>query len=236
VQGYPDGTFKPTQQVNLVENLKMLLNARKVDLSKISVPENPYVDASRTEWYAKFVQYGKMSNLLTPDAAGKIYPSQGMTRGKLAEVSYRLIYMQENQLDMYPPQNPTTPTTTNTTSPTVSPVITDTTIIEPVVHDPNLTPDTQDQLVMKVNIQSGAFKMDTMTVGVGTKVVWINGDTMGHSVVSDSGTTLKSGTLLNGQTYAHVFNSTGTFTYHCGIHPTMKGTIIVKPAIEVPTI
>lgn len=224
VQGYSDGTFKPTQTVNLVENLKMLLKSRKVDLSNIVVAENPYSDALKTEWYAPFVQYGKMANLLQPDVNNKIYPAQGMTRAKLAEVAYRLIYMQENQLDMFPPQNP------------VTPVVTDTTIVVPPITDPNLMPDTPNQLVMKVNIKNMSFSIANMTVGVGTKVVWINGDSMSHSVVSDSGNEINSGLLANGATYSHVFNSVGIYTYHCGVHPSMKATITVKPAIEVPTI
>lgn len=88
VQGYTDGTFKPTQTVNLVENLKMLINTKKINVVNIRVPANPYADAISTEWYAKYVQYAKDRNWLTPDSENMIYPSQGMTRGKLAQLIY----------------------------------------------------------------------------------------------------------------------------------------------------
>jgi predicted DNA-binding antitoxin AbrB/MazE fold protein/predicted urease superfamily metal-dependent hydrolase len=88
VGGYPDGTFKPTQTVNLVENLKMLVNTKNIDTTNIQVSANPYTDAVYTEWYAKYVQYAKDQNWLTPDSKNMIYPSQGMTRGKLAQLIY----------------------------------------------------------------------------------------------------------------------------------------------------
>jgi plastocyanin len=216
VQGYPDGTFKPTQTVNLVENLKMLMNAREVDLTKIVVTFDPYIDAPKTEWYAKFVQYGKMANLLEADAGGNIYPAQGMTRAKLAEVAYRLIYMQENGLDMYPPQN--TPTEEDKNA------------------NDDLVADTPEQILLKVNLTGSVFKPASMTVGQGSKVAWINAESYTCTIKSTSGSEISSGALSNGDTYSHVFNTLGTFNYSCVEKPAVKGTIIVKPAIEVPTI
>ncbi|MGZ7188671.1 MAG: plastocyanin/azurin family copper-binding protein, partial [Halobacteriota archaeon] len=35
--------------------------------------------------------------------------------------------------------------------------------------------------------------------------------------------------LLNtGDTYTYQFNNSGSFPYHCSIHPYMKGTIVVE--------
>jgi plastocyanin len=36
-----------------------------------------------------------------------------------------------------------------------------------------------------------------------------------------------SSMLQQGQSYSLVFNTTGTYTYYCAIHPQMKATIIV---------
>lgn len=209
VQGYPDGTFKPTQTVNLVENLKILMLATKTDLSKIQVLDNPFADASKDQWYAKYLQYAKMSKLVDADDANKIYPAQGMTRAKLAEVAYRLLYLKDNQIDIYPPQNDVTPDENG--------------------NNPN-------EIVLQVNIKDMSFAPGNMTIGLGSKVRFTNADSMNHSVISDSGSELGSGVLANGDYYEHVFNKLGTFEYHCGVHPSMKAKIIVKPAIEVPTI
>ena len=33
----------------------------------------------------------------------------------------------------------------------------------------------------------------------------------------------------SGNTYSHMFNTAGTFNYHCTIHPGMNGSIVVQP-------
>ncbi len=36
-----------------------------------------------------------------------------------------------------------------------------------------------------------------------------------------------SNTIPPGATFSHVFRKAGTFRYHCSIHPSMKGKIVV---------
>jgi amicyanin len=79
-----------------------------------------------------------------------------------------------------------------------------------------------------VSIQNFAFSPSTLTVKVGTVVTWTNLDSAPHTVVSDSGSELSSDTLSNGQTYSHTFSTPGTYTYHCGVHTSMKGTVVVE--------
>lgn len=88
---------------------------------------------------------------------------------------------------------------------------------------------------MNVSIQSFSFVKDNMTIAIGTTVRWTNNDTVTHTVTSDNNM-FASPDLSPGQSFEYTFNTEGTFTYHCSIHPMMTGTIIVKPAIEVPTI
>jgi plastocyanin len=54
-------------------------------------------------------------------------------------------------------------------------------------------------------------------------------------VTSDEGK-FASPTLKNEDYFEYTFDTIGTFNYHCTIHPGMNGTIIVKPANQVPTI
>ena len=60
----------------------------------------------------------------------------------------------------------------------------------------------------------------------GTTVIWQNKDNTQHTTTSDSPGVWDSGILSPGQSFSVKFNSTGTFTYHCNIHP-MTGTIQV---------
>lgn len=77
-----------------------------------------------------------------------------------------------------------------------------------------------------INIANFAFSPATLTINTGTKVIWINNDGTAHTVTSDNGT-FNSGNLAPNASFSFTFNSAGTFTYHCAIHSSMIGTIIV---------
>jgi plastocyanin len=85
-----------------------------------------------------------------------------------------------------------------------------------------------------VTIQNMAFNPSTLNVQVGTTVMWINKDSTTHQVVSDSGL-FKSGNLTNGMSYNYTFTQAGSFPYHCAIHPSMTGTIVVSTTAPTST-
>ena len=80
--------------------------------------------------------------------------------------------------------------------------------------------------VAMVAIQNMAFMPDTLSVKMGTTVVWTNTDGMPHTVVDLSGR-FASGTLASGQTYAYAFTMVGMYTYYCSLHPEMKAGVIL---------
>jgi plastocyanin len=83
-----------------------------------------------------------------------------------------------------------------------------------------------------INILDFAFSPSKSRIAVGDTVRWTNMDSAPHTSTSDNGI-WNSGTLAQGQSYSRVFTSTGTFPYHCAVHPSMKDTIFVQPtAIE----
>ncbi len=100
VEGYPDGSFKPSQSVSRVEFLKMLLVAgnksgtMNLDLDPV-VKDLPFNDIDTLAWYAPYVQYMSQHNLY-PDTSSRFNPSAPVTRGEVAEVIYRLIVSQKN--------------------------------------------------------------------------------------------------------------------------------------------
>jgi plastocyanin len=84
-------------------------------------------------------------------------------------------------------------------------------------------------------ISNFAFAPNPLTVPVGTRVVWTNMQTgVPHTVTSDTGV-WDSGTVVPGATFAFTFNTPGTFPYHCNIHPTMHGMMIVTGQAAVTT-
>jgi plastocyanin len=78
-----------------------------------------------------------------------------------------------------------------------------------------------------VTIQGFAFSPATLTVPVNTTVTWTNKDGTTHTVTSDTGA-FDSGSIAANQSYSFKFSSTGTYSYHCSIHPEMKGQIVVQ--------
>jgi plastocyanin len=76
-----------------------------------------------------------------------------------------------------------------------------------------------------VSIKGFAFVSDNLKVSPGTKITWTNFDSVRHSVVGNG---FNSGTLNKGQSYSFTFTKPGTYTYYCGFHPDMKGTILVQ--------
>jgi plastocyanin len=82
-----------------------------------------------------------------------------------------------------------------------------------------------------IAIQGFEFNGGTpVTVAAGSTVTWTNDDSTPHSVLAeDAPPTFVSDTLGKGQTFAFTFDKPGTFSYQCGIHPNMKGTITVTP-------
>jgi amicyanin len=80
----------------------------------------------------------------------------------------------------------------------------------------------------EIIINGFRFSPDNLNVKVGDKVTWVNQDSAGHTITSDSGSVLNSPILKNGESFSFTFTSTGEYSYHCSIHPGMKGKIIVS--------
>jgi plastocyanin len=74
---------------------------------------------------------------------------------------------------------------------------------------------------------SYAYKPKTITIKAGTIVTWTNQTTAAHTVTF-TGRGLPSSSVKAGSSLTAEFTRSGTFAYHCTIHPYMKGAIIVK--------
>jgi plastocyanin len=79
-----------------------------------------------------------------------------------------------------------------------------------------------------VIISNFAYSPATITISVGDTIIWRNDDNVGHTVTSDSGSELDSPLLSKGDTYMHVFNTAGSYPYHCTVHPSMKAAVVVQ--------
>lgn len=144
----------------------------------------------------------------------------------------------------YGPAPVTTQAIPATTSPPATPaattVVTTTTLAQttvattPAVTTTTIAPTTPSPPpAVAVTIQNFAFVPASVTVPKGTTVTWTNQDPAPHTIVNDATSTIAPGQLFSspsfgkGQTFSFTFNDAGTFAYHCGIHPSMHGTVTV---------
>lgn len=74
-----------------------------------------------------------------------------------------------------------------------------------------------------------SFGPATVTIQAGGTMVWRHEGAVPHTVTSDEGV-FESGTLAGGDQFRFTFDTPGTYTYFCSIHPYMRGTIeVVAP-------
>jgi len=86
-----------------------------------------------------------------------------------------------------------------------------------------------------VRITATGFNPASVTIKTGDAVKWTNNDTKNHQVVANNGT-FASPTIAPGHSYAHTFNTAGTFRYHDALHPSLTGRVVVTgppPAVSI---
>jgi len=121
---------------------------------------------------------------------------------------------------------PSSDTTEQITPPTTSdvqtPPATSETTTPPAEPTDNKPSESAKQ---NISIQGFAFNPSAVTVKVGETVTWTNEDSAPHDVKSDNFT---SPLMAKGESFEYKFDTAGTYDYNCGIHPSMKGQVIVK--------
>jgi len=85
-----------------------------------------------------------------------------------------------------------------------------------------------------VVMQNFSFVPSVITINASESVTWVNMDSVSHQVVADNGL-FTSAAINPGATYSFSFTTLGNYTYHCGIHPFMKGEVSVIGQIQNQT-
>lgn len=87
-------------------------------------------------------------------------------------------------------------------------------------------------VVINIVANNGAnsFSPNPDTVLVGQTVSWKNQDTATHTATADTGPAFSTGNIAPSATSSPIaMNTAGSYPYHCGLHPSMTGTLVVKP-------
>jgi plastocyanin len=86
-----------------------------------------------------------------------------------------------------------------------------------------------------VQIKRTGFVPASVTINHDDSVTWTNTDTIDHQVVANGGS-FASPILKPGKSWTRVFRNGGTFRYHDSLHPTLKGTLVVRGAPDQVTL
>jgi plastocyanin len=79
-----------------------------------------------------------------------------------------------------------------------------------------------------VTIKDFIYSPQMLVVNAGATITWTNKGASNHTVDSDAPGIIGSGNIAPGASFKHTFNSPGTYSYHCSVHMSMTGTIIVR--------
>ena len=101
VSGYGDGDFKPNDEVNLAETLKMLILAAEIDLDD-DINHDVFNDVDEDDWFAAAMLYARDMNLILSDDEGNVYPDNSMTRAAFSEIIYRMMIVVESDGIAFP--------------------------------------------------------------------------------------------------------------------------------------
>lgn len=90
-----------------------------------------------------------------------------------------------------------------------------------------LTPSVMAQGAGTVSIAGFKFAPETVTAAPNAAITWINNDGAPHQVVV-AAKNLKTPVLNKGQKAELKIAEAGSYDYVCGIHPSMKGKVVIK--------
>jgi plastocyanin len=99
-------------------------------------------------------------------------------------------------------------------------------VLVAILAMPDATRNASAAVVTNINIVDFAFNPGAVSVHVNDQVTWTWAGAAMHSSTSDGGV-WDSGILGPGARFTNAFPSSGSFPYHCSVHPFMTATITV---------
>lgn len=246
VSGYSDGSYRPNATINRAEFTKIIIGAYFAsDVQPCNTATLRFSDIDASAWYAPYLCVavkkgiigGYSDGTFRPDAtinyaeAAKIVATadmNGMSMPSAGSGPWYMLYM-EYLTDRQASAGINSPDHLLTRGEMAE-----------VIFDLKAGADTTSSAGAssmaassaaatsnQVTIESYSFSPASITVKAGTTVTWTNKDSVSHTVAADQSAGPSSSLLARGQSYSYTFATAGSYPYHCGIHPGMKGTVTV---------
>lgn len=90
LNGYPDGTFCPNNNITRTEFLKILSLDSGEDLS-VYTNESAFADVSSSFWGKQYINWGQANNIVDGYPDGTFHPNDNISRQEMAAILYRYI-------------------------------------------------------------------------------------------------------------------------------------------------
>jgi len=109
-------------------------------------------------------------------------------------------------------------------------------IVHPWMTATIVIEESKEQVIEMIMMPEGAgiqqigqiyYDPNSISVSVGTTILWENNDNAIHTVTATEGE-FDSDIISAGSSFEFTFNSEGTFDYFCIVHPWMEGTVTVE--------
>jgi len=97
VQGYEDGTYKPEEEINRAEFVKILIES-KINKNPTEYSEDCFPDVKETDWFSSYVCYAKEEGIISGHEDGTFKPENEI---KITEASKIIV----NTLQLNPTEN-----------------------------------------------------------------------------------------------------------------------------------
>jgi len=89
--------------------------------------------------------------------------------------------------------------------------------------------DSTGTATVSATVADNTWTPSTVNAKVGDVITWTNGDGVPHGVALDDGSCKMSKSIApSGGTGSLTFSKAGTYPFHCFVHPSMKGTIVIS--------
>lgn len=95
ITGYPDGTFKPNNDITKAEFAKILVNV--LDLDTVKAQDVNYSDVSKSHWAYSYIKV--ISPLLPNSDSSKFLPNESITREEVATVLIKALKWDNKEYD-----------------------------------------------------------------------------------------------------------------------------------------
>jgi len=86
IKGYKNGTFKPGDNINRAEALKMMLFAKAIQDTDIADLVNPFSDVSMDDWFYNYVMIGYKLSIIQGYKDGTFGPANNITRAEFTKI------------------------------------------------------------------------------------------------------------------------------------------------------